>query len=277
MNNKIGVMQGRLLPKYKGRYQAHPVGYWQDEFLIAKDIGIDLIEFIFDLDDANSNPLINSHGKELILNLIASTNVGVQTICADYFMHAPIHSPDKDISYNSLKTLEKLLVNASEIGVKDIVIPCVDHSSLNNLALRNNFIKSIKLFDAMLKDLNINLSLETDLKPKDFLSLMESINSNHVKINYDLGNSASLGYDINEEFNAYGKLITDIHIKDRNLGGSSVILGTGNANFDKFFLKIKEYNYRGPLIMQAYRDDEINTFKDQFIWFKNYISNLYES
>ena len=36
MENKIGVMQGRLLPKYHGRYQAHPVDYWQEEFEIAR-------------------------------------------------------------------------------------------------------------------------------------------------------------------------------------------------------------------------------------------------
>ena len=34
-NSKVGIMQGRLLPKYNGRYQAHPIGYWQNEFSIA--------------------------------------------------------------------------------------------------------------------------------------------------------------------------------------------------------------------------------------------------
>lgn len=43
VKNNIGVMQGRLLPKYQGRYQAHPVGYWQDEFEIANEIGLDCI------------------------------------------------------------------------------------------------------------------------------------------------------------------------------------------------------------------------------------------
>jgi len=37
MNNKIGVMQGRLVPKYQDRYQAFPVGMWQDEFKVAKE------------------------------------------------------------------------------------------------------------------------------------------------------------------------------------------------------------------------------------------------
>ena len=36
ISNKLGIMQGRLLPKYNGRYQAHPVGYWQKEFEYAK-------------------------------------------------------------------------------------------------------------------------------------------------------------------------------------------------------------------------------------------------
>ena len=47
--NPIGVMQGRLLPKYKGRFQAHPKDTWHDEFALANSLGLDLIEFIFDL------------------------------------------------------------------------------------------------------------------------------------------------------------------------------------------------------------------------------------
>ena len=58
MKNKIGVMQGRLLPKYQGRYQAHPVGYWQKEFGIAKKMGLECIEFILDYNDYRQNPLL---------------------------------------------------------------------------------------------------------------------------------------------------------------------------------------------------------------------------
>ena len=45
---QVGIMQGRLLPKYQGRYQAHPKGYWQEEFDLASEAGLDLIEFIID-------------------------------------------------------------------------------------------------------------------------------------------------------------------------------------------------------------------------------------
>ena len=81
-----------------------------------------------------------------------------------------------------------------------------------------------------------------------------------------------MGYDPIEELDAYGERITDIHIKDRTLGGGSVILGEGDADFEKFFNKLKEFNYHGPFIMQAYRDDEgLEIFKSQFEWVKKYI------
>ena len=34
---------------------------------------------------------------------------------------------------------------------------------------------------------------------------------------------------------SYGNKISDIHIKDRKLGGNSVILGKGDADFKSFF------------------------------------------
>ena len=72
MKNKIGVMQGRLLPKYQGRYQAHPVGYWQKEFGIAKKMGLECIKFILDYNDYRRNPLLKEGGIEEILEVVTA-------------------------------------------------------------------------------------------------------------------------------------------------------------------------------------------------------------
>ena len=94
MNNKIGVIQGRLVPKYQGRYQAFPIGMWQDEFKVAQEYGLDLIEFILDFNDAEDNPLLKLGGIEDIVKVSQDTGVLVKSICADYFMEAPLHSSD---------------------------------------------------------------------------------------------------------------------------------------------------------------------------------------
>ena len=93
-------------------------------------------------------------------------------------------------------------------------------------------------------------------------------------MNYDIGNSAALGYDPTEELDAYGDRITDIHIKDRPFGGGSVKLGTGKANIPDVLKLMESFNYSGPLIMQAYRDDEgVSIFEEQLNWVKTFLES----
>ena len=269
-------MQGRLLPKYKNRYQAHPVGYWQDEFKLAEEIRLDCIEFILDYNDYELNPLTSSKGVQEIKACSAKTGVAVHSICADYFMEAPLHSEVKKDANGSIEVMIDLLHTAAELGVGDIVVPCVDNSSLQiDSYSRNRFVKQLKKVVPTAEKLNVNLSLETDLPPDSFVDLLQCFNSRNVTVNYDIGNSAALGFHPVAELNAYGHKISDIHIKDRIRGGGPVTLGAGAANFNLFFSKLKEINFGGLFIMQAYRDDEgFELFKNQLKWIKPYIENF---
>ena len=274
IQNKLGVMQGRLVEKYLGRYQAHPKNYWKDEFHIAKKLGLDCIEFILDYNDYNQNPLLTKNGIEQIQNISDETGIEIKTICADYFMDAPIHSEDLKVVDQSKKVLLTLINNASKLGVTDIVIPCVDNSSIDESS-SSIFVKHLSQVLEVAENKKINLSLETDLPPESFLSLLDLFDSKRVTVNYDIGNSASLGFNPIEELNCYGNRITDIHIKDRELNGGPVILGQGNADFNVFFNKLKEFNYSGPFIMQAYRDDEgLQIFKEQLEWIKPFLERI---
>ena len=59
MNNNFGIMQGRLLPKFKGQYQSHPIGNWHKEYAIASNLSLKNIEFIFDLNLYHKNPIFS--------------------------------------------------------------------------------------------------------------------------------------------------------------------------------------------------------------------------
>ena len=82
---------------------------------------------------------------------------------------------------------------------------------------------------------------------------MDRFNDSLFGINYDTGNSASLGYDCSEEIRFYGKQILNVHIKDRKLYGSTVPLGYGNTNFNKIFQELNKISYRGNFILQTAR------------------------
>lgn len=275
---KIGVMQGRLLPKYQGRYQAHPIGYWEDEFEIAASLGVDLIEFILDYNDYEENPLMSASGCKKIKDTVNQSGVKVETVCADYFMDAPLHSTDLNVATLSAAVLRELIINSRTIGVTDIVLPLVDHSSVRDLESQDLFIRAIEPFFSYLDEQNMNLNLETDLDPTAFKNLLNQIDSDRVTVNYDTGNSAGLGYDSEQEFAAYGDRITDIHIKDRVKNGFSVCLGQGSADFTKIFKCVQNYGYSGPFIMQAFRDDDgLEIFKTQLTWLRSLIGNIEES
>ena len=267
--NPIGVMQGRLLPKYLGRYQAYPVGYWQEEFPKAAALGLDCIEFILDFDSVEQNPLLTLGGPDEILRIVAETGVKVQTVCADIFMEAPLHHPDEQIAAYSQNILERLLERASTLSVTDIVIPCVDKSSMLDEAAQDRLVQRLQPLVDRAEKFSVNLALETDLAPQPFAELLEKFESQRVTVNYDTGNSAAHGFDPIEELACYGDRISDIHIKDRVLNGGSVELGSGDTKFDEFFDALRKFNYLGPFILQAYRDDEgMAIFQKQLDWFR---------
>jgi L-ribulose-5-phosphate 3-epimerase len=89
--------------------------------------------------------------------------------------------------------------------------------------------------------------------PSRLAGLLSRLPSPLLKVNYDSGNSASLGYDPLEEFAAYGSSIGSVHVKDRILEDGTVPLGTGNANFDLIADRLKMIGYKGDFILEAAR------------------------
>jgi hexulose-6-phosphate isomerase len=85
-----------------------------------------------------------------------------------------------------------------------------------------------------------------------------------LKVNYDSGNSASLGYAVKEEFAAYGKAVGSIHIKDRKRGASTVPLGTGAAELTGLAECVREAQYKGDFTLQVAR----GTAGEEVAWAK---------
>jgi sugar phosphate isomerase/epimerase len=268
MNINLGIMQGRLLPKYKNQFQSFPKNSWKKEFSLAKKFNLKYIEFIFGDKNVNGHPLLDFKKIQIIKNLEKMNEIKIRSICADYFMYNPLFEGSSKKKINLLK---RLICNASYLNVTDIVLPFVDNSSLNSKIKLKKTIKILNSFSDFLDKMNINIALEADLKPSDFLRFIKSLKSKKFTINYDLGNSAYKNYDISEEFKSYGNKISSIHIKDRLIGGPSVVLGTGDVNFKKFFFLFKRYIRRNDIyfIMQCYRDNEgVSIFKKQLYYFK---------
>ena len=100
---------------------------------------------------------------------------------------------------------------------------------------------------------DVQIAIEADFDPQEFYEFMEKLDSRHFFVNYDIGNSASLGFNPEEEFASIGERIVNVHVKDRILNGTTVPLGEGAANFELVFNCLKEVNYEGNYILQTAR------------------------
>jgi hexulose-6-phosphate isomerase len=266
LTKQIGIMQGRLSPRIDGKIQAYPAKTWQKEFEISKEIGYSAIEWIVEK-PLEINALMSKSGMQEIKEIILKTGVRVDYVCADIFMQQPLVRMSEKIKEENKKILEQILINSKEIGAIGVEIPFVDASSIKTESEIDELISVTEDAFKLAGEIGINVSLETDLNAKEFKKLLEKINLDHVKANYDIGNSASLGYEPLEELENYGQKILNVHVKDRKLGSTTVPLGTGNADIRCVFEKLDEIGYTGGITMQAARgEDDVATAREQLMY-----------
>jgi L-ribulose-5-phosphate 3-epimerase len=249
MKNKIGIMQGRLSEQKSLKIQEFPTQTWENEFQKANNIGFSTVEWIF---DSIENPILNDKKIEYILKKINENNISINSVIADFFMDNLLSTNDYKSNKN-LEILKKLIINANKLNIKIVEIPFVDSSSLKSKEQIRILEKKMLEIIPMLEKNQMIIGLETDLNPREFTELLERINHPNIQANYDSGNSASLGYNVYEEFELLGKWIKNIHIKDRIVNGGTVPLGDGDVDFDVLFTLIKKYDYSGDLIIQGSR------------------------
>lgn len=273
---KFGIMEGRLVPPEDGRFQCFPRQHWESEFTYASRVPFDYIEWVYDLYGHDVNPLGNAAGIERLKRLADSTGVSVRSVCADYFMDKPLLRCTAQERDERLQELERLLRNASAVGVQRVVIPFVDASAIRSeydvVAVQD----ALKAAMPFAEETQVEIHLETSLGPSEFAKLLEPLPHPQLKVNYDSGNSSSLGYAPAEEFTAYGERIGSVHIKDRVLNGSTVPLGTGNADFPAVFSGLEKIDYHGDFTLQVARGipgDEVNWAKQNLAFVRRYWHN----
>ena len=273
---KYGIMEGRLVPPEDGRFQSFPRQHWESEFTHASKVPFDYIEWVYDLYGHDVNPLGNAGGVDRLKRLAESTGVSIRSVCADYFMDKPLVRCTAHECDERLQELACLLRNARALGVQRVVIPFVDASAIrskDDVVVVQDALKAALPFA---EETQVEIHLETSLGPSEFAKLLEPLPHPQLKINYDSGNSSSLGYASKDEFAAYGDRIGSVHIKDRVLNGGTVPLGTGNANFPAVFSCLEKINYRGDFTLQVARGtpgDEVNWAIQNLAFVRGYWHN----
>jgi L-ribulose-5-phosphate 3-epimerase len=249
----IGTMQGRLVPPEPGRFQSFPRSRWRDEFALATAANLDSIEWIYDAFGADCNPLASDEGIAEIRSLCARHGVAVVSVCADYFMDRPIVHATSDGFADLVARLYWLFERCRRAGIRRMVLPFVDASKIETVEHEDRVLALLRDVLPVAERARVEVHLETALDPDATARLLGRLPHPFLKINYDAGNSASLGYKPPDELAKYGGRIGSVHVKDRLLGGGTVPLGTGSADLPSLFAGLRRLEYRGHYVLQAAR------------------------
>ena len=257
----VGIMQGRLLPMRENSYQGFPGDNWAAEFALAKKAKLRYIEWVFDQATASINPLESKSGIREIKRVVEETDVKVVSLCANYFMTNRLIDESGLLNIEAVEKFYWLTKRAEEIGIIYIVLPILEESSL---LPNNEFVGIVSIVDALLPSLEmtgVELLLETDIPAERLSPILEKINHPLVGVNYDIGNSASMGYNPLDELRILSTWIRGVHVKDRVKNGSTVPLGQGHADFRTCFRTLLENGFNRWLILEAARRDDISNFE----------------
>ena len=250
-------MQGRLSPILNGKIQEFPWKNWREEFEISASLGFELMEWTLDQEGLYENPLMTFKGQNEIKRLSRDCGVAIPSLTGDCFMQTPFWK----LSGIQKKELQKdflcILDGCANIGICQVIVPLVDNGRIDNDDQLKILLDFFQKNETNLSERGIQILFESDLAPLELDAFISKFHNVAIfGINYDIGNSAALGFDFDEECAAYGGRILNVHVKDRILNGSTVPLGDGNADFNKVFNKLKLIRYGGNYILQTARAND---------------------
>jgi len=248
----IGIMQGRLSSPKDKRIQFFPEN-WEREFELASLAQFDCIEWLYDFHDAKINPLATNEGIEKIKSLMQHHNVKINSLCAHCFIEKLLVGASAEEKNESLALFGWLVTRLKMLGATRIVLPVENAAHWNDSAEFDRQLEWMKCALNLAEKNQIEIDMETTLSTLVLASFLDKLPHPLLKVNYDIGNSAGMGYNINDEFTAYGQRIGSIHIKDKLLNGPTIALGMGIADFQSLADCLKKIDFTGDIILEAAR------------------------
>jgi L-ribulose-5-phosphate 3-epimerase len=272
------LVQGRSIPQKNDLLQYFPSN-WKEEFPIISKLGFSGIEWIYDKNSESSNPILTETGRKEMLYFSKKNNVNLENIVFDWFLSNPFLQKNESDQNKTIQKFFDLMQYSEDVGFKRIIFPLLDKNKINSDKEITNLIKYFKKYIIKkLDSLDIEIHFETALPSEKEKFIVNSLNHEKIKICFDMGNSASEGFDPIEVINTLENDLGSVHIKDRIFHGSSVPIGKGDVKFHQIFNSLNKINFNGPISFQIYRNkdsDNISILKHSLTFINEIILNSF--
>lgn len=253
MDPRIGFMQGRLSPPVNGRIQAFPAEHWRAEFGAAERLGLSLMEWTVDHEGFADNPIMTEAGRAEIRHLQHAHGLRVASLTADNMMQAPFWKAEGRARDARVQDFRTMIAACGALGAGLIVVPLVDDGALDTEEQEARLLDGLRETLPHLQRHGVRVAFESDFEPARLAALMAGLPEASFGINFDMGNSAALGWPPAEEIPLLAARIVNVHVKDRRRAGTTVPFGQGDVEFETVFRLLRAAAYSGAYIIQGAR------------------------
>lgn len=242
---------------------------WLDRLNIAKDLGFSFVEMSIDETDERLARL-DWTDKEIksVKDAIEETGVGIFSICLSGHRRFPFGSKDSSNREKAMEIMEKAVVLASKLGIRNIQLAGYDvyYEDKTDLS-RERFIQNVKKAVQFAASYQVMLAIEIMDDPfinslTKFQKIKSQIPSPWLQAYPDIGNLSAwpennVGYELEKGIDN----IVAVHLKDTiNVSDDfpgkfkEVPWGEGDVDFLGSLTTLKRLGYEGTFLMEMWSE-----------------------
>lgn len=184
-------------------------------FHFAKQNGMQGIQYSFDA-PGNGLDLRDKKNRDTIRATVKETGVAISSLGIGLLNKVPLSSTTEGekLVVECIETMATMMKEAESFNDRElatkvspniVLLAFFNKGDINGKPeLIESVIKKLKRIAPLAEKHGITLALETTLNEKDHRHILDSVGSSAVKVYYDTGNSAKMGYDIYSEIKSLG-------------------------------------------------------------------------
>jgi hexulose-6-phosphate isomerase len=195
-------------------------------------------------------------GRTKIKQLSKENKIAIPSLYGACFTQAPFWKTKGQDQIELVSIFAKVLHACADLGIKYIVLPLIEDAALAGPEEQNVLEEILLNFVPTLQKLKLMIVFKSLYPPEQRAKVISHYPADCFSLNFDMGNSASLGWNPEQEITLLGGRIGNVHVDDRMRGGEMVPLGEGAVNFPKVFSTLKNVGYNGNYILQTARAAE---------------------
>ncbi|TWU43645.1 Inosose dehydratase [Rubripirellula tenax] len=229
-----------------------------DSFYFAKETRLMGIQYSFGKPGVGLD-LRTRENRDTIREVVRTTDVAIASLGIGILNQIPLATTEEaeQLVSDCMDAMIKMNEEASQltdrelaakVSPKIVLLAFFGKADINgNPERMEAVIKTLKRLAPVAEEHGLILGLETLLDETDLRYIIESVGSPAVKVYYDTGNSARMGYDIYAEIQSLGcESICEVHIKEND-----ELLGDGTIDFSRIKSLLRAMQYPGWLIIEG--------------------------